>query len=345
MITSRLGSSLILACSLLLARPALADELEQARATFTLGEAHLEAHRYAEASAAFENVLKVVEVPAVAFKAAQANEKQGKLLSARQLYTLATQLEQNRFWADKRTQLQAQRDASAALQALEGRIPTLELELRGELDAIKEVAIDGHPLARSAFATPQPLDPGSHVVRVTTRDGRTSTETVMLAESEHKTVTLELTRAASPANAVVPPAPVSPIPPPAGSPTMGVVFPAQTNPAARSERSTQQWAAYASLGIGAAGLVLGTTAGLIALSKYSNIKSQCGGGRDCEANVYDRLNPSYETWQTVSTVGFIAAGVGAATGVTLLLVRPKHSAVPQASVTVGAGSLVLAGAF
>jgi hypothetical protein len=44
-------------------------------------------------------------------------------------------------------------------------------------------------------------------------------------------------------------------------------------------------------------------------------------------------------------VGFVVAGVGAATGVTLLLLRPTGNAVPYARLTAGPGSLVFGGAF
>lgn len=346
---NQLASVLIVACSLLLVQPALADELEQARATFTLGDEQLAAKRYSEARDSFESVLKVVEVPAVAFKAGQANEQLGKLLRAAELYTMATQLKQNRSWADKRMQLQAQRDADAALQALKGRIPTIKIEILGDLDAIAEVAIDDQPLVTAAFTTSQQLDPGSYRVRATTKDGRSLTEYITLAESDSKTVTLEISKAIPPASATTAPAPVSTMPATsAGSPTNSAVDTSTPDTGTRSKIPTRQWAGYASLGVGAAGLVLGTTAGLIAWSKYSDIKSQCGGTRDCPGTVYDQLNPTYETyktWRTVSTVGFVVAGVGAATGVTLLLLRPKSSAVPYARVTAGPGSLALAGTF
>jgi hypothetical protein len=240
-------------------------------------------------------------------------------------------------------QLQAQRDAKEALKSLKERIPTIKVEIKGALDILAKVAIDDKPFESATLSTPQLLDPGNHVVRATTKDGRLLTESVTLAESESKTVSLDLSKAVAPVNATAAPAPVSAVPvTPAALPTNSAVSSSNPEPGPRSKRSTQQWAGYASLGVGAAGLVLGTTAGLIAWSKYSNIKGQCGG-RDCEGGVYDRENPSYETLKTVSTVGFIVAGVGAATGATLLLVRPKDTAAPRASLTAGPGSLVLAG--
>ncbi len=342
----RFGWLLPLACLVLSAPPAYADELAQARETFILGDEHFSASRYHEARDAFEAVLKVVEVPAVAFKAGLANEKLGRLVRASELYALATQLKQNQYWADKQTQQKAQRDAAATLQALSGRIPTVNVEIRGDLNAIAEVTIDQGKLSGEALASPQRLDPGSHVVRAITKDGRSLSAAVTLAESERKTVTLDITTAAPSANVATPPPPV--VTPPAAavvSPPSGYVATSKPESSNQTKTSTQQWASYASFGVGAAGLVLGATAGLIAWSKYSDIKSQCGGSRDCNGAVYDRLNPTYDNWQTVSTVGFVVAGVGAAAGVTLLLVHPRDEAAPRASLTAGPGALLLKGAF
>ena len=44
---------------------------------------------------------------------------------------------------------------------------------------------------------------------------------------------------------------------------------------------------------------------------------------------------SYHLLGTLSTVGFVVGGVGAAAGVVLLLVQPKHESVPQAASTAG----------
>ncbi|HMA92436.1 MAG TPA: hypothetical protein VKP30_07105 [Polyangiaceae bacterium] len=162
----RCGWLLTAACTLVFTQPALADDLEQARATYTSGENHLKESRYHEARDAFEAVFKVVDVPAVAYKAGQANEKLGKLVRASELYAIATQLKPNRLWADKQMQLEAQRSAKSALTALDGRIPTLQLQVQGDPEAIAEITVDDVRLATAALATPQRLDPGSHTVRV-----------------------------------------------------------------------------------------------------------------------------------------------------------------------------------
>lgn len=320
----------------------LADAVAQARAAFTLGDQHLAANRYPEARDAFESVLKVVDVPVVAFKAGQANERLGKLLRAAELYAQAIELKQNQFWADKALQLKAQKDAKAALADLNPQIPTAKIELQGDLDAIAEVTLDDTPLPLEALANPQRLDPGKHVVRATTKDRRSLSVEVTLAAGDVKAIALDVAKAtpADHVEATQPPAAPLPVAP-AVSPPSGHVATSKPN---STKPTAQQWAGYASLGVGAAGLVLGTTAGLVAWSKYTDMKSQCGGS-NCVGDIYDRLNPSYDHWQTVSTVGFIVAGVGAAAGATLLLVHPQEKVAPSARLTVGPGTVVVRGAF
>ena len=327
-------------------QPALADDLAQARATFTLGDEHFSASRYQEACDAFESVLKVVEVPAVAYKAGLANEKLGRLVRSSELYSRATQLKPNQFWADKQTQLKAQREARAAQQAVNGRIPTLTLEFRGDVSEIAVISIDDVKLSREALSTPQRLDPGNHVLRTTMKNGRSLTEAITLAESESKTVNLDLSQTIAPANLVAAPDPVVTLPAPSMvTPPSGHVAPSKLATDASQRRSAQQWIGYASLGVGAAGFLVGATAGIVAWSKYSDMKSQCGGSRDCAGATYDRLNPPYESWQTASTVGFVVAGIGAAAGVTLLLLHPREEAAPRVSLTVRPDALMLSGAF
>jgi hypothetical protein len=84
-------------------------------------------------------------------------------------------------------------------------------------------------------------------------------------------------------------------------------------------------------------------AGIIALGKHSDLSKSCGGG-SCGPSQQGELD-SYHSVGLVSTIGFIVAGVGAAAGVTLLLVQPKGDSAPAASLVVGPGSLGAVGRF
>jgi hypothetical protein len=78
---------------------------------------------------------------------------------------------------------------------------------------------------------------------------------------------------------------------------------------------------FASFGLGAAGLITGSVAGIWVLTKHSSLSSSCQNDVCPSADAGDVS--TYRTLANVSTAAFIVAGVGAAAGVTLLLTEPK----------------------
>lgn len=78
-------------------------------------------------------------------------------------------------------------------------------------------------------------------------------------------------------------------------------------------------------GVGAAGLVVGSVTGVMAISAESDISDRCGGTTRCSKAVEDDLD-SAKTKATISTIGFIVAGVGVAVGVVGFFVQPKTEA-------------------
>ncbi len=105
------------------------------------------------------------------------------------------------------------------------------------------------------------------------------------------------------------------------------------------------WVAF---GVGGAGLIVGVITGGIAVGDHSSLSSACGGG-NCPPSQSSNLS-SYHTMGLVSTIGFVVAGVGAAAGVTLLLLPGKSDSAPPAAglhvqPTIGLGSIGAVGTF
>lgn len=78
-------------------------------------------------------------------------------------------------------------------------------------------------------------------------------------------------------------------------------------------------------GVGAAGLVVGSVTGIMAMSAESDLSTACGEAKKCKPTEQDNLD-SAKTKATISTVGFIVAGVGIAVGVVGFFVTPKTEA-------------------
>lgn len=102
--------------------------------------------------------------------------------------------------------------------------------------------------------------------------------------------------------------------------------------------------AYVAFGVGGAGLVLGAVAAGVAAAKTADLKKVCGDALTCPPSERGNLDGA-TTLAHVSTVGFVLAGVGAAVGVTLLLVPIGQKTKAQARVVIGPAFVGVKGAF
>jgi hypothetical protein len=116
--------------------------------------------------------------------------------------------------------------------------------------------------------------------------------------------------------------------------------------------------AYIALGVGVVGLGAGTIFGLSAKSKYeeandiTNDNQNCPPSGPCElpGPLFDKreqLGKDGDSAKTLSLVGFIAGGVGVATGVTLFILSDKKEQPAAAKVEpyLGIGNLGVRGSF
>jgi hypothetical protein len=106
--------------------------------------------------------------------------------------------------------------------------------------------------------------------------------------------------------------------------------------------------AWSAIGVGAAGVLTGAITGALAISKKSKLDDGDCVNRVCwNQTMQDDLN-GYSTLKTVSSIGFIAGGVLAATGVVLLVTAPKQDTTTATGpmwVRVGAGNVAAGGQF
>lgn len=173
------------------------------------------------------------------------------------------------------------RDCSRWLGEVDARMPRVDVVVRGAIDV--SVDVDGKP-ASAGTARALELDPGPHVFRVTARDGRAATESLLLKEGEQATV-----------NVVLPP------PPPGASPV---------------QTARPMWPAW--LGVGVSAALLGTAAGLglHVSSRYDTLESRCAPR--CSADEVDGVRTAGTVGDVLLVSGIVALAV---TGV-LFFTRP-----------------------
>ena len=88
-------------------------------------------------------------------------------------------------------------------------------------------------------------------------------------------------------------------------------------------------------GAGGAALVLGAVTGALTVTRMDEVRKTCGEGLMCPDDYRDEVDGA-RTLGHVSTAGFIAAGVGAAVGV-VLLVLPRKKAPAAVGLSLGPG--------
>lgn len=289
-----------------------------ARSQADRGYELFEAGEYVEAAQAFRLAEVIFHAPTLVFAIGRAESKAGHLLEARELF--------KRVIAEKlapsapREYLGAQESARAELDAIEARIGHVVITVHGASGRSFAVRLDNADVARSALDQPIDVDPGSHRIVVAPDVGAAETRTVTVAEGARKAVAIELALAGAETKAVV----------------------ADPAPIATAPRPDLLAPALVSLGAGVAGLGVGAVFGGLTLAKTSAIRAHCVG--DVCPSDQESAAKGARTMATISTVGFVVGGVLAATGVTLLVLRPRPKA-PSVGIAIGPGSVLAQGAF
>jgi hypothetical protein len=226
-------------------------------------------------------------------------DRQGKIASAWQR------------WKEALDMLRPDDERRAAVsqraQSIEARVPKLELRLSTNAPAGTTAERDGVALGSASFGISLPIDPGPHRI-VAKAPGRAPREyTLTVKEGESSTLDVEPGEVlAGETPTTVLPAPASPAPAP---PVRDEGTPAK-----------RTWG-FVGLGVGAAGLLVGGVAGVLAISKKNEMEDACHRVGDellCTRAGVDAAE-SGNTFATVANVGVAVGLVGVAAGAYLLL--------------------------
>lgn len=334
-------TAVILTCSL----TAFAEDqvvLSTARELAKQGLQAYDAGRYDEAVEKLSKAYEVVHVPTLAVNEARALAKLGRLIAASELYLEATRIPSEKSWQS--TQTEAQRDAEKERSELLPRIPRLKIILKGASSSDVAVTIDGAAVPQALFDAEQLVDPGERHVEGK-RGSEVVKQSVTVKESDHAQVMLQFAQtgvAATPLGSNVPSQPTQ-----TAQPVLTTSSLTAPPPSDQKRGSGQKVIGWTSLSLGGAGLVLGTVSGILASSKRSSLldSNTCSAdGRHCSPAQASDVN-AYNSLRTLSSVGFIAGGVLAATGVTLLLTAPKQESQPPVGLWLSPNGATVFGGF
>jgi hypothetical protein len=288
---------------------------------------------------AFAGADAIMHVPTTGVELARAQAALGQIVEARDTALRVMRLPEG---PKEPAPFKAARESASALNdELESRIPSLRILVTGVPEGMRpRVTLDGAIVPGEVLGQSRKLDPGHHtiVAKAGTAEGK---QEVDVAEKESKEVSVDL-----PAQAPPPPeAEAAPAEQPAPQPA---------TPAPEPFVFTRAMV-YGGFGLAGAGVVLGTITGIVSLSTTSGIKNSgnCVGDT-CGPPEYGAIS-SANAMATISTVSFVAAGIGAVAGVVGLLMQspatPANPDVQTASATLkvepwlGIGSAGLRGRF
>lgn len=288
----------------------------RADALFKQGQKLLDAERVSEACASFAESQRVDPRLGRLLNLAFCHERENKTASAWAEYKSAA------AWAVQRDP-KPERATFARKRAerLEPRLSLVTLHV-AEHANVAALEIDGEPVAKESWSTPQPLDPGRHVVaaRGPGRRTRTASIDVGIGPSSQRLEIAALEPESAPsangANAAA---------------VALAASPAKVAPASSSGRTT--WGAVA-LGAGAVAIGVGTYFGVRVLRDKSVADGACTttgvGATTCDASGVAALDDAHR-WTTVSTVALAGGAVLAGVGGYLVLSAPSHTAVRVAA--------------
>jgi hypothetical protein len=224
----------------------------------------------------------------------------------------------------------ARRHAKELDAQLKPRIPTLRVKIKG--GNVSRVAIDDIEIPASIVGEPIAVNPGKRLVVAKNGEGAEARGEIDLAEREAKELELTL-----PHGDLAKSAPLgtssSSTAPHSSTPATTVKVSVGNDDADTREGRRAPLAKglmYGGAGLAAAGIVVGSITGAMTISKASDVTQQCENDI-CAPSARDGLDRA-TTLATVSTIGFIAAGVGVAAVVVGLLL-PKQASSPSAAAT------------
>jgi hypothetical protein len=195
------------------------------------------------------------------------------------------------------------RYAEEHLAALEPLLPRLVVRIAQPAPAL-ELRVDGTRVGSAAWGTPQPVDPGRHVVRATAPGRAAFTAETEIREGETSVVD---------------------VPPLARA--IGAGGPEEDGPHASRDRAVRgrtHRVVGASLTVaGAGGMVTGAVLGILALGQSARADRLCPGNAPCtDAGGLDASDRA-QTFATGATVSLVAGAALIAAGVVLLITAPR----------------------
>ena len=319
--------------------PSAADRAT-ARRLATEGQIALKNSDWDTAADRFRRANDLLAAPTFLVRLARARVGQGRLVEAYEIYRkiIREGVAPDQPDAFKRALAEAKQE----VKGVEPRLAWVSVNVVGANPNLVEVQLNNAVIPSAALGAQRPVDPGTLHAKATADGYRSAEADVQLAEGEHLPA-IELRMVALETKIAVSDPPVPPMSDDGGEPSF----------------ISQSTLGYITLGLGGAGLAVGGVAGILAIGKHSDLEALCEKPDTTPCHIYDpdgtkhdeavKTKHELDTYSTVATVGFIAGGALAATGLILLITAPdspsKEAQAASFRPYVGLGTIGAVGTF
>jgi hypothetical protein len=294
------------------ARPSDA-ETDRARQAVLRGDELMDKGSYEDALARYRSAHQIMGVPSTGMAVARALAKVGRLREARQAAESVRDMKVEP--SEPEPYRRARQQALSLIEELSARIPVVRVEVTGASPgSAVRIQLDGADVSAGSAEAGIPLDTGVHSLVVTAPGHKGASESFTLVEGERRRVPMRL-----------------------------------VHPKRVESRAVPKTLMYTGFGIGAAGVVVGSITGLVALSKAGNVKDKCVDNL-CPPETRNEADSS-KAFGRVSNVSFAVGLAGAALGtIGWVLYRSSDSREQAASgaevtASVQPGGMALVGRF
>ncbi|HLM71798.1 MAG TPA: hypothetical protein VK459_03880 [Polyangiaceae bacterium] len=319
--------------------PMKAVNQAEAKERFNEGKAAATEGRHADAIKLFKRSDELDPKPETKFEMAKSLIGDKKLIEASKLLNEILNATPAPPWSVKNP-------GQKLLTEVEQKIPWIQIKIIGPDQSLTSTTIDGKEVDAESEI---PWNPGEYQVAADADGYKPAEETVTLAEGAHEVVELTLERIGGPRPKKAPPTPTA-----TAAPTTepDAVTKPPTSGSGGGDLTSGPFfiPMVVGGGLGVAGIGVGTVFGIMALNETAAVE-------DCKKNICPDTSRNRRAKEAalfngnVSTIAFIAGGVGIAAGATMLVLQLTATKPPPPKTTgfiqpyVGVGQAGVFGAF
>jgi hypothetical protein len=284
-----------------------AGERETARALMNEGDRKSAAKDYAGALKAYQGAHAIMSVPSTGAALARTQAAMLLLVEARDTALQVTRMPVRPNESSPFTK--ARTAAEKLAQELATRIPSLQITVQGPPpSADVRITFDGQALPSTVLKFPYKANPGRHNIAASAGGFADASREVDLREGESASVILSLTASATKTAASAPPKSETQAAARSDTPSLLGREAADASPGASP-------LVYIGFAVGGAGLIAGSVAGVLHLSRVAQVKDDyCAGGTSCDPG-FAKERDQAMTLATASNIGFAVAAVGVGVGI------------------------------